>query len=178
MDLFLIRHTPPAGVDGLCYGRLEVSLPPSADDDIRATLARLPRMDGIFSSSSQRCLRLAAAIARRDACPLTQAPALQELDFGAWEGLSWQQIPRHESDPWALDPWHRSPPGGETEQALWQRVSAWHDQTLPHCTGRQAIVGHAGSLRLLRCLILRLPIEQRWSWRIGWGEIVRLQSAA
>lgn len=175
MELFLIRHTAPAVISGICYGRTDVPLANSAEQDIQSAVAPLPRFDRVYSSPAQRCVRLASELAKRDACELTLAPALSELDFGEWEQLPWSQIPREHSDPWAEDTWHRAPPGGETEQALWTRVATWYETAFPSPVGRCAIVGHGGSLRVLRCLILGLGLEQRWSWTLGWGESARFE---
>jgi alpha-ribazole phosphatase len=175
VELFLIRHTTPALAAGVCYGRTDVPLAASAAREIDAAMAPLPRFDRIHSSPAQRCAKLAAALARRDGCPLIFSPALSELDFGEWEQLPWSQIPREHSDPWATDTWHRAPPGGETEQALWTRVATWYDAAFTEPARRCAIVGHGGSLRVLRCLILGLGLEERWSWTLGWGEHGRFE---
>ena len=170
MEIFLIRHTTPACAPGVCYGRTDVPLAASAARDIDRAIAPLPTFDRVYSSPAQRCARLATALVQRDACPLVFSPALSELDFGEWEQLPWSQIPREHSDPWALDTWHRAPPGGETEQALWNRVATWYGMALAEPAARCAIVGHGGSLRVVRCLILGLGFEQRWAWTLGWGE--------
>lgn len=174
MELYLIRHTPPASTDGICYGRTDVPLAASAEQDIQCVAALLPGFDRVYSSPAQRCTKLAEVLARRDGCALSVEPALSELDFGEWEQLPWSQIPREHSDPWAADTWHRAPPGGETEQALWSRVSTWYATLIAQPVARCAIVAHGGSLRMLRCLILGLPVEERWGWSLGWGKHLKL----
>ena len=174
MELYLIRHTPPASTDGICYGRTDVPLAPSAEQDIQRVVAALPGFDRVYSSPAQRCTKLAEVLARRHDCELSVEPALRELDFGEWEQLPWSLIPREHSDPWAADTWHRAPPGGETEQALWSRVSTWYATVTVQPVARCAIVAHGGSLRVLRCLILGLPVEERWGWSLGWGEHAKL----
>lgn len=170
MEFFLIRHTAPAVETGVCYGRTDLPLAVSAERDIQAAIAPLPKFDLVYSSPAQRCLRMASELAKRDACELILAPELQELDFGEWEQLPWARIPREHSDPWAADTWNRAPPGGETEQALWTRVANWYQTALPAPVSRCAIVAHGGPLRVLRCLALGLSIEERWSWSLNWGE--------
>ncbi|MBL8270435.1 histidine phosphatase family protein [Steroidobacter sp.] len=169
MEFFLIRHTAPAVASGICYGRADVALADTAERDIAAALAPLPKFDWVYSSPSQRCVQLAKTLSQRDQCGLTLAPELQELHFGDWEELPWAQIPRDHSDPWAADTWNRAPPGGETEQALWNRVANWYRTALPAPASRCAIVAHGGSLRVLRCLMLGLGMEQRWAWNLAWG---------
>jgi alpha-ribazole phosphatase len=178
MELFLIRHTAPAVVTGVCYGRSDLPLAAGAERDIQAALASLPKCDLVYSSPAQRCVKLAAALAERDACELKLASELQELDFGAWEQLPWARIPREHSDPWAADTWNRAPPGGETEQALWNRVASWYRGMLSAPVSRCAVVAHGGPLRVLRCLALDLSVEERWSWNLGWGEHARFEIAA
>lgn len=155
---------------GVCYGRTDLSLAESAEQDIQASLATLPKFDLVYSSPAQRCVRLAAELAKRDGCELVLSPELQELDFGQWEQLPWARIPREHSDPWAADTWNRAPPGGETEQALWTRVATWYRTALPAPVARCAIVAHGGPLRVLRCLALGLPMEKRWEWSLNFGE--------
>jgi alpha-ribazole phosphatase len=173
VELYLIRHTAPAVAAGVCYGQTDVPLAETAEQDIQAALAPLPKFERIHSSPAQRCARLAKALAQRDACTVTLAPELQELHFGQWEQLPWARIPREHSDPWAADTWNLAPPGGETEQALWTRVASWYRTALSPPVSRCAIVAHGGSLRVLRCLILRLPVEDRWSWTLNWGAHAR-----
>lgn len=175
MEFVLIRHTAPAVAKGVCYGQADVPLAGTSELDIQVAMAPLPRFDRIYSSPAQRCVRLATALARRDDCTVNLAPELQELHFGEWEQLPWTQIPREHSDPWAADTWNRAPPGGETEQALWTRVASWYRRASTPSVSRCAIVAHGGSLRILRCLILGLPIEDRWSWSLNWGEHARFE---
>jgi alpha-ribazole phosphatase len=177
VELYLIRHTAPAVVKGVCYGQTDVPLAETAERDIQIALAPLPKFDLIYSSPAQRCFRLASALADRDHCPLLPAPELQELQFGEWEQLPWAHIPREHSDPWAADTWNRAPPGGETEQALWTRVASWYGSAQPLSVPRCAVVAHGGSLRVLRCLILGLGVEERWSWTLNWGEHARFELA-
>jgi alpha-ribazole phosphatase len=170
VELVLIRHTAPAIEKGVCYGRTDIPLAQSAQQDIQATLTQLPRFDRVYSSPAQRCLQLASALTERDSCQLILAPELQELDFGQWEQLPWARIPREHSDPWAADTWNLAPPGGETERALWTRVASWYRTACPAPVSRCAIVAHGGPLRVLRCLALNLSEQERWGWNLNWGE--------
>jgi alpha-ribazole phosphatase len=178
MEIILIRHTPVEVRPGTCYGHLDVPLAANCVADIAATLAPLATVDVVFSSPTQRCLELAKSLSARDAAALNLAHELRELNFGAWEGLSWSEIPRAQSDPWAEDPWNRAPPGGETEQQLWQRVDTWRRIALDRAVGRIAVVAHAGSLRALRALLLGLTHERSWQWRIDCGAAEMLVGAS
>ena len=175
MALVLIRHTRVAIADGQCYGRLDVPLAGSATVDIAAVLGRVAPVSVVVSSPATRCRQLAVALASRDGCPLQFEPALRELDFGEWEGRSWSEIDRAQSDPWALDPWNLAPPGGESEAAMWTRLQHWIEDGCDGRAQRLAIVAHGGPLRLLRCHFERRPFEQRWSRSLAPGEVVELR---
>jgi alpha-ribazole phosphatase len=171
MEFVLIRHTRCAVQPDVCYGHLDVALHADAAGDIAQALALTPPVDEIFASPSQRCQLLALPLAARARCELNTLDDLRELSFGDWEGLSWPHIPREQSDWWAEDPWHRAPPGGETEQQLFERVNRAYCQIVSRDLRRVAVVAHAGPLRLLRCLILGRPLSERWDWRVPPGAV-------
>ncbi len=130
MEFALIRHTRCDVAAGTCYGYLDVPLASTAAADIGLTLSRVPQVDLVFSSPSQRCYSLARAIANRDACEIRTRDDLRELNFGSWEGLRWDDIPRTLSDAWAADPWNNTPPNGESESQLWQRAARVAEELL------------------------------------------------
>lgn len=172
MEFALIRHTRCEVAEGTCYGHLDVPLAPTATADIASTLSRIPRVDLVFSSPSRRCHSLALAIAARDACEVRMRDELRELDFGAWEGLRWNEIPRSQSDVWGADPWNEAPPNGESESQLWQRVAHVAGELLRlEGPARIAVVSHGGPLRHLRCLLTGSPASERWSWSSQCGEV-------
>lgn len=49
---------------------------------------------------------------------------LAELDFGSWDGLPWAKVPQADIEAWAADLAHHAPGGGETVQALLDRVGS------------------------------------------------------
>ncbi|MCX7569264.1 histidine phosphatase family protein [Tumebacillus sp. DT12] len=77
---------------------------------------------------------------------------LWELDFGAWEGLTYEQA--HARDgarlwAWYDDPWTVAPPGGETLRALDERLTAWQEEMCAGHGGETVIaVTHGGPIRL------------------------------
>ena len=96
-------------------------------------------------------------MALRGAAPAIIDERLQELDFGAWEGMAWAEVPHAESVHWAKDVWNRSPPGGETYAALYARASAaWQSLVLMDADA-VAVIGNAGPLRALITIALELP---------------------
>jgi alpha-ribazole phosphatase len=151
MYIYLIRHPPPSGTEGLCYGRLDVAVTAQAmDDAAEAVSTQIPgeRLDDarIYCSPSSRCVGLA----RRIASPREPEPAedLMEMNFGQWQGLAWDAVPREELDAWAKDVWHYRPGGGESAEMVAVRWQRWVTQ-LPRNDGASVVaVTHAGVIRV------------------------------
>lgn len=147
--MILLRHPAPDIPPGLCYGRLDLAPGAGAGAAIARALAATPPVSRVVASPARRCRGLAEALAARDGAALLLDERLWELDFGTWEGRRWEQIPRAESDPWALDPWNRAPLGGETFAALHARVAA----VLAEAGPGSALVTHAGPIRAARMIL-------------------------
>lgn len=141
MILHLIRHPKPVIAAGICYGRLDVAAEnaAAAAEQLRATLpAGLP----VWSSPLRRCRQLAELLHPAPGID----PRLQEMDFGAWEGQSWDTIPRAELDAWAADVTGYAPPGGESPRALQRRALAFVGEL---AVPAAVLVTHAGVIRTL-----------------------------
>ena len=79
-------------------------------------------------------------------------PALKELTFGEWEGLTWPQV-------WKRDPagaqareddkWNFAPPDGESYAMLAARLQPWLETRRDDCF----VVSHGGVARALMTLI-------------------------
>ncbi|MDO5102853.1 MAG: histidine phosphatase family protein [Lautropia sp.] len=104
--LWLVRHPKPVGVDGLCYGRLDVAVDlPELDRVASCLAAQLPEGMVVRTSPASRCRVLAEAVqARRPDLQLLGSFAwLAEMDFGQWEGKPWADIPPAELRAWTDD---------------------------------------------------------------------------
>lgn len=146
MSWVFLRHPRPRIAPGICYGRLDIAEGETAAAEIKAGLAGAPAVPAVCASPALRCRRLAERLAAQSGAPLTFDPRLWELDFGAWEGRAWADIPRSESDPWAADPMRQAPPGGESFAELEARVMRAVEAAPPGT----AFVTHAGPIRAAR----------------------------
>ena len=155
----LVRHPAVADATGRCYGRLDLPLADAAS--IAPIVTALAPMRGatIHTSPLARCRLLAEALAAdwRQPSPIAD-PRLLEMDFGAWEGLAWDDIPRADLDRWAADLLNFAPAGGETGAALTARVTDfWRnllEQPNPH-----VVVTHGGPLKVLMALAEDRPVD-------------------
>lgn len=154
MILHLVRHPPPAIAPGICYGRLDIGAE-AVDAAAAALRGRWPAGLPLWSSPLRRCRTLAEALHPQ---PRFDA-RLAELDFGAWEGLAWDTIPRHELDAWAADVVGYAPPGGESPRQLQARAL---DFVAGLAVEEAVLVTHAGVIRSLLAHWQGLPPE-RWT---------------
>ncbi|MDO4682276.1 MAG: histidine phosphatase family protein [Lautropia sp.] len=124
--LWLVRHPKPVGVEGLCYGRLDVVVDPDEVSRVASTLAaRLPAGIALRSSPATRCRALADALllCRPDLRWLGTSAWLAEMDFGDWEGRRWAEIPADELRAWTDDfSDYRAGCTGESVRAFLARI--------------------------------------------------------
>ncbi len=158
LSIALVSHPPVADGDGRCYGRLDLPLAdPGAIAPIVAALAPM-RGAAIHTSPLARCRLVAEALAAGWGQLATLDDRLMEMDFGAWEGLAWDEVPRAALDLWAEDVMGFAPPGGETGAALVRRVTDFW-QALGARGGTHVVVAHGGPLKVLTALAGGRPVD-------------------
>lgn len=167
MALILLRHTTPDVAPGLCYGRTDLPLAAAFEAEAEAVLARLPKVAGIVTSPLFRCRALAERIGAARGCAVAEATALIEMDFGAWEGLAWADIPRAELDAWAADFMGYDGHGGESVAALLGRVGPALDGLAPDTL----VVCHAG---VIKAALAHRGVDGAWDHRTPFGGHLRL----
>jgi alpha-ribazole phosphatase len=173
--LVLVRHTRPQVAPGICYGRLDVELAPSWRADIEACLVSIRRATRVMSSPSRRCLTLAEALASRDGLTVESDARLLELDFGRWEGVAWDAIPRVELDAWAENPLDFAAGDGETVLALWSRIARFLAELVNGGDHEVVIVSHHGPIRALLARSERRGPDTLFSESVPWGGVRRVE---
>jgi probable phosphoglycerate mutase len=144
LQLWVVRHGSTAWSDaGRLNGWTDVPLNERGRGQA-ATLARSlseSTFAGVWTSDLRRSMETARLV-RPDAVP---DPRLRELDFGAFEGKSWEGIPNEGRRALArFDGFHA--PGGESLADLRSRVLLFVG-SLPE--GRHLVFTHGGVIRLL-----------------------------
>ena len=149
MHLTLVRHTRPLVPDGVCYGVTDLELAPTFEDEAARVVDALPHVERLVTSPLRRCLRLAERIGAAQSLAPIVDPRLKEMDFGTWEGIPWDAIPRDEMDAWAADFLHARPHGGESVHMLYERarsaIAEYREIGLSHI-----VVTHAGVIKAVR----------------------------
>lgn len=110
-------------------------------------------IDAVYSSPKKRCLETAWAIAEPHSLTVQVVPGLQEVNFGLWEGLTFEEVRRKDPDlsaRWLDDPAHVRPPSGETLEEMASRVfQAFDDICRPFMEDQaESVRGFGGAIRL------------------------------
>jgi alpha-ribazole phosphatase len=172
MEVCLIRHTTPLLTPGLIYGRSEVLLTDTFMKEWEAIKLQIPEnMDCVFSSPALRCTELAKRIT-----PDFQTDhRLTELDFGAWEGKTWDTVDQAELQLWMDDFVNICAPGGESMLQMFERVKDfWQELSCNPCR-KTAIVTHAGVIRLILSLVRQIPLASVFDIKVGYGEVILIE---
>lgn len=157
MRLYLVRHPKPRVAPGICYGRLDLELATPAPEAASRIATQLPPGLPLWSSPARRCRELAEALHPE---PRLES-RLWEMDFGHWEGKSWDEIGPSALDDWAADPAGFTPPGGESGLQVQARALEFVEELRQQNTRAAVLVAHAGILRALQAHRLKLP-GHRW----------------
>ncbi|RNF28375.1 phosphoglycerate mutase [Massilia aurea] len=180
MRIYLVRHPRPEVPAGHCYGRSDLAANEADVERVLAALANqgLPGAMPVYASPLAR----SAVLAQR----LSPAPAfdarLAEMDFGAWEMRSWDDIPRSEIDAWSADLLHYRPGGGESVMDVAARVAGFDADIRREGHAQALVVCHAGTMRLMHSLHLGGTLADaalraaQAAHRIDYGEVMMLET--
>ncbi|HEV8373350.1 MAG TPA: histidine phosphatase family protein [Actinomycetota bacterium] len=156
MELYLVRHGETEWSRARRHtSRTDVPLSPAGEAEAEALGAHLAtlQVDRVLSSPLSRAVTTARLAGFGDR--LEETPALVELDYGRYEGLTTSQI-RAERPAWDL--FRDGCPGGETVAAVAERARPLL-ATLAAGDGRVALFGHGHQLRILAACFLDLAPE-------------------
>ena len=135
-------------------------------------------IDIVYSSDLRRASATAQGIAAVRQIPQVVRPALREIDFGQWEGMSWEQI--EQMDPEYARKWmgrypHLAAPSGESFQAFEARVLEEVKFLLDGNRRPIAVVTHGGVLRVVLRHLCGQSDEEAWQQTRAYCCIVRYE---
>ena len=168
--IFLVRHGEVEGNSGnrpTFSGWHDVVLTARGQAQAQATAQRLAgeHIGAVFSSDLQRARDTAEKIAARHGLVVQTDTALREVNYGAWSGLGEAEIEAGWSDLWRRrlsDAVNVAAPEGESLRDLQKRLlPAWQRivETNRESERDFVVVGHNGSIRVLVCYLLGVPLE-------------------
>jgi broad specificity phosphatase PhoE len=162
--LYLVRHAAPEEWSaGRCIGRTDVPLSEAgrrAADRLAAAFAGLD-VAAVYATPLRRAAATAAPIAAAVGREVTPCEGLAEIHFGAFEGLTPDEIAR--ADPELYARWTTEPaavrfPGGESYADVRARAVAAVDEIASrHPDGTAVAVAHGGPIRIVLAAALDMP---------------------
>jgi broad specificity phosphatase PhoE len=169
---FLLRHAAHDRLGRVLCGRMAgVSLGEAGRSQALKLAERVSRetVTAIYSSPLERARETAAPIAARLGLEVEVAPEINEIGFGDWSGLTFDELGR---DPrWTSWNAARSvtrPPGGETMlEAQGRAVRFTEHLRENHRDGAAALVSHADLLKALLAYFLGLSLDGIGRFEIG-----------
>jgi probable phosphoglycerate mutase len=162
--LFLFRHGETDLTQGHYCGSSDPPLSERGRDQAAriAELLRRRPIAAIYSSPQARAMQTAEPSARALDLEVCRADGLREIDFGAWEGLSFEAAREHYPEVWRArqaDPYLAAAPGGESYRDLAVRVIPAFDELLArHCDDFIAVFGHKSVNRVFLAYLLGMPV--------------------
>jgi broad specificity phosphatase PhoE len=176
--LILIRHADPAEeARGRCYGTTDVALSPRGERRARHLAVMLRRMpiDAVYTSPSRRAVDTARLLAAAHDLTPMEFVDLREIDFGACEGRTYDEIAAEEPALfriWMLTPTRVRFPGGESYGELRRRVLASvADLRRRHQAGTFAVVSHGGVVRAILADALAMSDEAVFRLDVRYGGV-------
>jgi broad specificity phosphatase PhoE len=127
------------------------------------------------SSPLQRASETAAAIAETHDVPVEIDDRLIELDYGEWDGVPLNDVPRAEWRAWRDDPSSFAPPGGESLVDVAERMASFCAGTFAGAPDRTVVaVSHVSPIKAAVCWALRADVRAGWYMHLAVASITRI----
>ncbi|MFC2342388.1 MAG: histidine phosphatase family protein [Negativicutes bacterium] len=172
MKLLLIRHGQTDwNLLGKYQGQTDIALSGEGirQADLLAQNFPVDTLDIIYTSDLQRAFMTAERLAEKFSAPLYADEALRELNFGAWEGLTYQEI----AERWPQEvknlfgaPEKLQIPEGETFLMLQRRAMDKIHEIRAENEGKNvAVVAHGAISKAILTALLHIPLHYVWMLR-------------
>lgn len=171
--LVLTRHGHVEGITPERFrGRLDLPLTALGERQIAATSRRINaawKIAAIYTSPMSRCVLTGEAIAQPTGLMARAHAGLNDIDYGAWQGLTHDEARARwpaEFATWRSAPHLARPPGGETLQDLLARAASMlREITSDHPDGTVVLVGHDSINRVILSHVLELSLSRYWLFK-------------
>ncbi|WP_340400978.1 histidine phosphatase family protein [Paenibacillus sp. FSL H8-0079] len=134
-NILFVRHGTTAwNVEKKYLGHTDIALLPDAERELASLREQLSNVswDSVYCSDLLRCQQTLAMIGPHLLGHVKLDPRLREVDFGQWEGLTYDQLKDNQQyRDWIDAPQDVTPPEGES----WQAFTARIDSFLQECIG-------------------------------------------
>jgi alpha-ribazole phosphatase len=167
-NLLFIRHAETDMAGTFC-GQSDPTVNAAGHRQIQklAESLRTEPIAAVLTSDLQRSVTTARTLAESFAIPYIARPALREIDFGKWEGLTWEEIEKLDltfATQWLEAFPHLTPPDGESFEIFEARVMAETSYLLSQSESSSiVVVTHAGVMRVVLRTLCGLDEKTAWA---------------
>jgi len=175
--IFMLRHGR-TGFSGRYIGARDVPLSSAGVSQIAGLQKSLGRekFDVVYASPLLRCRQSCEILFPNTAIKYNDV--LREIDFGRWEGLSFEEI--NEQDPkmvqqWAEDPLHFTFPEGESVASFTARVEETALSLRQEFGKKVLLVCHGGIIRGLLCSFLGIDYQNALLFQVKKGRYATVE---
>lgn len=168
--LVLVRHGATSYTNEKRFSGGLASANPGLTDEGRAQMRATAdwlaplggRISAVVTSPVRRAVESAAIVAERLGLPLQEEPGFAEMEFGRWDGLTFEEVGQRYPD--ELDAWlgalDVAPDGGESFRAVEARtLEALRRVLAAHAGGTVVLVTHVTPIKTLVADALGAPLE-------------------
>jgi len=180
MNLFLVRHGECKCKKGVYIGSgSDISINSLGINQIDKVAFSLKNQIGleskiIYSSALKRGIESSKIISKKLNTNTLVDPRLNEINFGVWEGLNYNQIMERWdkiATIWYNNPFDITPPNGEPFENFYNRVGDFLDELKELKTYKNIIVvTHGGVIQILLTILNNDTIDNRWKYNLKRGE--------
>ena len=176
LSLYLLRHgETDFSQQGRFCGRIDASL----TGEGREMAARFADAYGempwqaIVTSTRRRAVETATPVAARAAVDIRRDPRLDEMYYGAWQGLSKSEAAASDAEyfeRWLRDPTIGPPLGESPHEVSARAVDAIDDLCARYPSGNVLVVSHKALLRILVCRLFGKDLRnyrREANWPVG-----------
>lgn len=194
-NVYLLRHGELVQKGILC-GRTDVALSDFGKQQLIAATNKLPTISHCFSSPLIRCRDFAEQFCQHHQLSLQASEQLQEINFGDWDGESyqtlWQTSPTLDEETPTLgafwqNPWQCLPPNGESMASFTERVDDFWQSLISQLSqanidksdsSNTLVFSHGGVIRYLLAKVLGLAIpgtNHMTNIDVPYGALIHIQ---
>lgn len=170
--VIFVRHGQTEwNINGRYQGQSDVPLSAKGIEQAKLLAKNFPvaNIAAVYASDLSRAMTTAKIVADKFNLPVQGEPSFRELNFGDWEGLTYDEIVSGWQDAmknFLLHPDILVVPHGESFQMVQKRAVARLNELLAKHEGDTIlIVAHGAVLRTLLAAALHMPLEYLWSIR-------------
>lgn len=176
-NIVLIRHVETAMAGRFC-GHSDPEPNPSGERQIISVLEKVRTLsiECIYASDLRRAARTAIAIGQSVGIDIELRPRLREVNFGLWEGLSWNEVEKRfpaEAGQWVSDFPLCTVPGGETYANFAARVGEEFSSLFRETADRTAaVITHRGVLQYALKTYFGVSDANAWEMTRFYGAVI------